>query len=115
LFAGVGVGDANDALYDAYQENGLTGAYEHKFNAHNQYLQTFIGLGLVGFLSLLSLTLLPLVRTALRKEFLPFIFFLLIVLNFFVESMLQTAAGVLFFGFFYCFFYLVNEKQLYGD
>nr|MCU0360939.1 O-antigen ligase family protein [Bacteroidia bacterium] len=54
---GLGVGDANDALYKAYANNGITGALEHRLNAHNQYLQTFLGMGFFGFLLLLYLSL----------------------------------------------------------
>ena len=47
---GVSVGDTNDALYLAYEQNGLIGALDHKLNAHNQFFQTFIGLGVIGFM-----------------------------------------------------------------
>jgi len=112
LFFGTGVGDANDRLYEMYKQSGLTGAYEHKFNAHNQFLQTFIGLGLMGFL-LLALMTFGMVFKAFKKgNFMLGIFSLLIILNFMVESMLQTSAGVLFFVFFSCFFEMVNEEKL---
>jgi O-antigen ligase len=112
FWLGTGVGDANDALYNSYKKNGLTGAYDHKFNAHNQYFQTFIGLGIVGFLVLIVLTFGYLIKGIVKKHFLLFLFSLLIVLNFFVESMLQTSAGVLFFTFFFCLYNLVNEDEL---
>ncbi|MCC6369687.1 MAG: O-antigen ligase family protein [Bacteroidia bacterium] len=115
LWMGVGVGDANNKLYQAYQKNGLTGAYEHKLNAHNQYLQTGVGIGLIGLIILFMLTFWQLIKAIKRRNFIAVIFALLIVLNFFVESMLQTAAGVLFFTFFYCFFNIVNQRQLEVD
>jgi len=111
---GTGVGDANDALYNAYAANGLTGALEHKFNAHNQFLQTFIGLGIVGFVLLLLLTLGQFIKAIVTRNFMLFLFSLLILLNFMVESMLQTAAGVLFFAFFFCLFNLTDQKKLSG-
>ncbi len=112
FWLGTGVGDANDALYKAYEANGLTGALSHKFNAHNQYFQTFIGLGVIGCLILFVLTFGYLIKGILKKHFLLFLFSLLIVLNFAVESMLQASAGVLFFVFFFCFFNLVSEEEL---
>jgi O-antigen ligase len=112
FFTGTGVGDANAALYKAYEEQGLTGAFELKLNAHNQYLQTFLGMGILGFLLLLQMTLGDLVRALFRRQFLLFIFSLLIVMNLMVESMLQRSAGVLFFCFFYCFLHLVKEEDL---
>jgi O-antigen ligase len=109
---GVTVGDANDALYKAYEQNGLTGALEHKLNAHNQYFQTFIGLGMIGFLLLSALTFGQFIKAVLRKNILLLIFSILIVLNFVVESMLQRADGILFFVFFFCLFNLdkINDE-----
>ena len=109
---GVGVGDANDALYAAYEKEGLTGALSHKFNAHNQYFQTCIGMGLPGFMLLCLLTFWQIVVAIQKKNPLHLVFAILIVLNFLVESMLQTAAGVLYFGFFYAFFNAPNAKEL---
>lgn len=95
---GVSPGDANEALYKSYEQNGLTGAFEKKLNAHSQYFQTGVGLGVIGLLSLLLIFAFPFFRHP-RKLLL---FFLLITAAHFVtESMLQTMAGCIFFGFFY--------------
>jgi O-antigen ligase len=112
LVFGTGVGDANDELYRAYENNGLSGALRHKLNAHNQYLQTTIGMGLVGLALLVMINFGSLIYSIRKKHFLFFIFSILVILNFMVESMLQRSDGVLFFAFFYCFFYLVNESSL---
>jgi O-antigen ligase len=109
---GTGVGDANDELYKAYEKNGLTGALSYKLNAHNQYLQTFIGMGIIG-LGLLLLILFSGILDAVRNSnFFLFLFLLLIIMNFTVESMLQRSDGVLFFAFFYCFFNMTDEERL---
>ena len=112
---GTGVADANDELYRVYEKEGMTGAFEHKLNAHNQYFQTFIGMGFIGFILLLLLTVLPLFFSMLKQHFYELLFWVLIVLNFFVESMLQTAAGVLFFAFFYCFITNTDERLLINE
>jgi len=109
---GIGVGDVNDALYEAYEQNGITGALNHKLNAHNQFFQTFIGLGVVGIILLLVLTLGQLIKALVKRNVLLFIFSLLIILNFLVESMLQTSAGILYFTFFFCLFNLTDQKKL---
>lgn len=103
---GVGVGDANDALLRKYEENGITGALEHRLNAHNQFFQTFIGLGVIGFLLLLLMTVGEMVYGIVRKNFILALTMLLVVLNFLVESMLQASAGTLFVIFFLCLFNL---------
>lgn len=112
FIAGTGVGDANDALKEAYRQNGLTGAYEHHFNAHNQFFQTFIGMGVIGFCLLLLITFGTMIMALKQKQFVLFVFSLLICLNFMVESMLQTSAGVLFFVFFSCLFARITEQEL---
>lgn len=109
FFLGTGVGDANDELYKSYISNGLEGAYAKKLNAHNQFLQTFIGIGFWGFLSLFLISIRQIFIAYNKKNILMFVFFLIISLNFLVESILQTSAGVLFFVFFYC---LINKSKI---
>ncbi len=115
LIVGTGVGDANDELYLAYKKNGLTGALSHHLNAHSQYFQTFIGMGMIGFGILLLLTFGQLMNAVIKKNYLLIIFSILIVLNFLVESMLQTAAGILFFTLFYSILTMIKEKDLQVD
>ncbi len=100
LLLGVTPGDANDALYKAYEKAGMTGALNKHLNAHNQFLQTAIGTGLIGAILLGFLTLGILIVGFIRKEIMIILFALIIILNFLVESMLQTQAGTLFFVFF---------------
>ncbi|MHB8259523.1 MAG: O-antigen ligase family protein [Bacteroidia bacterium] len=95
---GVSPGNANDALFEAYQKDGLTDAYNKKLNAHSQYFQIAIGLGLVGLLSLLSLFVVPLFA---NRNKMVFLFVGITALNFLTESMFQAMAGCIFFGYFY--------------
>jgi len=95
---GVAPGDANDELYKNYKQHGITGAYVKKLNAHNQYFQTGVGLGIIGLLSLLALFIVPLVEN--RKKLTVF-FVVITTLSFLTESMLQTMAGCIFLGYFY--------------
>jgi len=109
---GTGTGDANDELQARYVANGLTGAREHNLNAHNQFFQTFIALGVFGFIVLLVLTLGTMIRGFISKNVFLWLFSLLIILNFLVESMLQTQAGNLFYVFFLCLFLSYNPLLL---
>jgi O-antigen ligase len=99
---GVGSGDANDVLRARYEEKGLTGALEHNLNAHNQFFQTFIALGIIGFVMLLLITFGVMIYGFLRANVILGLFGIIIILNFLVESMLQTQAGNLFFVYFLC-------------
>jgi O-antigen ligase len=112
---GTGVGDANDQLYIAYEANGITGALSHKLNAHNQYLQTFIGMGLIGFFLFLLILLNGLIISFRKRHVFFFLFITLTAMHFSVESMLQRSDGILFFAFFYCFFCLTNEEKLLNE
>ena len=97
---GVGTGDVKDELMKEYEKKGISNAMEHRLNAHNQYYQVFISLGLAGFLSFLACLLLPLRQSIIRKQFVYFVFLILVMINLLAESMLETQAGVLFYAFF---------------
>ncbi len=102
MLFGTTAGDANDKLVEAYEREGLAGALRKKLNAHNQFLQTFIGTGLIGFILLLLMTFGSLIYGFIKKNYLLALFSTLIIFNFLVESMLQAQAGFIFFVFFFC-------------
>lgn len=96
---GVGTGDVKDALLTKYAENGITNALNLRLNAHNQYLQTTITLGIPGILMLLSGLLFALVKAIQRQNLLLLLFTVVVSFNFMVESMLERQAGVVFYSF----------------
>ncbi len=100
LLLGVAPGDVNDKLYKKYEELGYEGALKHKLNAHNEFVQTFIGLGIIGFVVLLLQFVLPGIVMFKEKNILYLLFLTLLFVNFLVESMLQTQAGNIFYAFF---------------
>lgn len=97
---GVGTGDVKAALMQKYQKLGMTGAYENKLNAHNSYYQLFIALGIPGITLFLLSLFLPFIQAFKRKKWVLVLFITMIIIHFMVESMLETQAGVLFYGFF---------------
>lgn len=101
-FSGYGTGDVKDVLLDRYAERGLAPAVEKRLNAHNQFLQSWVALGLAGLL--LLVWMLPAAAWRFRSSPLFFGFLLLTGFNFLVESMLETQAGVTFWALFYCLF-----------
>ncbi len=112
LLFGVSPGDSNDKLYEAYRANGLTGALNKKLNAHNQFLQTFLGCGIFGFLILLLISAGLIVVGFVKSNYILLAFGVLVTLNFAVESMLQTQAGIVFYVFFLCIFLHYNLSEL---
>jgi O-antigen ligase len=109
---GTTAGDVNDKLIESYEKEGLTGALTKKLNAHNQFLQTFIGTGFIGFVLLILMTLFLIVYSFIKKNYILMLLSILISLNFMVESMLQTQAGFTFFTFFLCLILKYNLKAV---
>ncbi|MHC1706081.1 MAG: O-antigen ligase family protein [Bacteroidales bacterium] len=106
---GVGTGDVKDALLQKYEENHITAAITKRLNAHNQYLQTCIALGLIGLLVLLLCLLLPAISAIKNHDLLYFLFLMLVFLNLLFESMLERQAGVVFYSFFNALLFVKQE------
>lgn len=100
FWLGTGTGDVKDNLMSKYSSLHIITAEHEKLNAHNQFLETFIGLGVAGFLLLLLLVFQPLYSGTKENNILKISFALLIAVNFLFESMLNTEAGAVFFAFF---------------
>ena len=101
LWIGAGTGDAKDKMMEKYKEKGMISEYENKLNSHNQFLNTFIALGILGFTVLLLCFIVPFYFSIKEKTFLFAAFAIITGFNFSVESMLETQAGVIFYAFFY--------------
>jgi len=97
---GVGTGDANDALAETYSASNETEMKERKFNAHNQFLQTSISLGIIGLLALIIPYLMVIYFSVISKNINTAMFVLLALVNMLFEAMLETQAGVIFISFF---------------
>lgn len=118
LLFGVGTGDVKDELINAYKTKNIHAALESKLNAHNQYLQTFVSLGIPGFLVLLAMLLIPAWMSLKRNQYLFFSFLLLFAINIMVESMLEVQQGVIFYAFFnalLCWSMIKGDEQLAHD
>ncbi|GAG69370.1 unnamed protein product, partial [marine sediment metagenome] len=103
---GVGQGDIKMELHNQAKKKGYSQIVEKNLNIHNQFLETFVGLGIGGFILLVLMLFGPILR--LSGKFLElFIYFIIIVtVNLVFESMFNRLAGVFFFAFFYCLFVL---------
>ena len=100
---GTGTGDGQAALHDYYSTyntstTGLT------YNAHNQYLQTTIELGLVGLLLLLICIFRP-AFNAVQYPPIHIAFIILFGLMCITESVLARQKGIVFFTMFQSLFF----------
>lgn len=89
---------SGDATHDGYQNK----------NFHNQYVQIFAEIGIIGLLLLLSIVFLNLIRAIRTKDFVHISFAVLIISLFFTESFLSRQRGIVFFTILFCIF---NAKK----
>jgi O-antigen ligase len=97
---GVGTGDVKQAFLKDYTLTGNTTGQEANLNAHNQYLQTSVALGLTGLLILVLTFLFPFILALRKGAWMYGAFLLLVAFNLLFESMLERQAGVMFYAFF---------------
>lgn len=113
--AGIGTGDVQDALQLEYKKAGFDVGYESRLNAHNQYLETWIGIGIVGFLSLITCLLAPAIRSYQENNTLYLAFLGLMVISFITECMLCRQQGVVFYAMFNSLFAFHLQKKSNSD
>ncbi|MDP1621537.1 MAG: O-antigen ligase family protein [Bacteroidales bacterium] len=102
---GVGTGDVKDALMEQYKANSQTKVLDQKLNAHNQYIQTFISLGIIGIIALVYVLAYPAIRSFRQEYYIYFIFLVIFSFNILVESMFEVQAGVIFYAAFNALLY----------
>ncbi len=111
---GLGTGDTSDEMAKRYAVRGMTEAAALRLNCHNQFLETQLSVGILGLLSLVLTTLYGAWIGFKRKNYIYLTFSLCCLCNFMAESMLETQAGVVFFAFFNCFFFVqLNQLSSY--
>lgn len=110
---GVGTGDVKDALLEEYASQGIAYAYSRNLDAHNQYLQTYLSVGLIGFLVLITMLAWPAIIAFTKRDYIYFFFILLFAMSILTESMFENQAGSVFYAFFNAliFWYLPVKKK----
>jgi O-antigen ligase len=113
FFTGVGTGDALNAL-NTKRDVSWFDAFK-TYNAHNQYLETFLRFGVVGFVTLLSILYYQ-IRIAIKtKNFFYSSFLLIFSLSMLTESMLVRNKGITFFAFFSGLNFLLAARAELND
>lgn len=102
-FLGTRIGEKQNLLNEKYKQyNIYTGNPDLgdtgylNYNFHNQYLETLVGTGIIGLILLLFIIFYIFVRHR-SKLFFPFVVYLLVLLFFIFESVLERQAGIVFF------------------
>lgn len=112
---GVGAGDVRSELDNVYLENNYFESLNKRLNSHNQFMQTWIAVGVLGFLFLLSIFAFTAFDAIKNKNLIALGLCLLLFLNFLTESMLETQSGVVFFSFFMSAIFVNNRKINLND
>lgn len=93
--AGAGTGDVKDVLIAKNMELGNTGVAEKKLNAHNQFLNSWVQLGLAGFLFLTGIFVTAFANAA-RYKLLPLtLMTLAFLVTMLFESFVETQGGII--------------------
>jgi O-antigen ligase len=111
---GYGTGDVQDELTRTYTKNeyvSLLYFSQTRFNAHNQFLETAVGLGAIGLLVFLLGIGLACKFAVRNKNHLYLIFIGFFVVSCITESMLERQNGVVFFAFFNSFLLLHSIRK----
>ncbi|MEY3450787.1 MAG: hypothetical protein RL711_612 [Bacteroidota bacterium] len=101
---GVGTGDIDDALIAEYHIKDFRVGYFWKYNAHNQYIQTLLGQGLIGLCLLLALFVIPFIHGWQKRDYLYLSFCILFFSLCITETTFTNVKGLSFFSFFNSFF-----------
>jgi len=110
---GVGPGNTTSTLDTYYEKVGFTYALQLHYNTHNQFLQTFLALGMLGVLILFVLFSIAIWHSLNKKDSVMFLFIISFLLFSISESTLTVNKGIVFFSIFLCFFSYLPEKSSY--
>lgn len=102
---GVGHESTQEAIGQAIEKNASTRF--RNYNAHNQFLETALGNGILALLLLVAMV----VRLLLKGGPYAACFAISFVFLFMVESYLNRQAGMIIFTFWYCFFLKTDVKR----
>jgi len=98
---GVGAYNVKEYLNQEYIKRDMKSAVTVKLNAHNQFLETWLGMGIFGLITLLLMFIVPLWSGIKSSNWLLVGFSCLCGLGFMFESMLERILGIVFFIIFY--------------
>jgi len=97
---GNGTGDVMDTIEGTASKHGITNTI-NSYDPHNQFLYTFLALGITGVLCLMACLFLPLYQILLSSLFLHRCFIVIMVIACITESVFELQKGIVFFSIFH--------------
>jgi O-antigen ligase len=110
-WTGYAPADVRVVLNEVYLSHNMAPNWFYDYNVHNQYIHTYLGLGIVGLLLLLTMLISGLISSNKKKDKLFFFFILLISIAFLTEVVLALNKGIVFYSYFYALF---SSKKIYS-
>ena len=114
-FFGYGTGMETTVLNKAYLENDMDFSHKKKYNAHNQYLNFLLELGMLGLVIFIYFISINVFRSVKTKNHYQFLFLLFIMCISCTENILVRNMGITFFALFFNISKLAfnnEEKQI---
>lgn len=101
IWFGVGTGDIRDYLNEVYSQHGLLDGGYINYNTHNEYVETILRHGLVGFSFLTFIYLWGLYKAISGRNYYLIVFLLIFTLASWSEALLSVNKGIVFFSLYY--------------
>jgi O-antigen ligase len=99
---GIGIGDTEAALIEKYKKINFVTGVQNQFNAHNQYLEFWIGSGIVAILCFVLLIFSEGYDAYINRNVVLLGLLYIFLISCFTESVINRQAGRIFFIFFLC-------------
>jgi len=109
---GIGTANTEEFLNYKLREIGLEELAKQNLNPHNQYLQTWLEVGVFGFLIILAIGISSIIEGVKDRNFILIFTSFALMFNMLFESILQRQSGIVFFSFALCFLMLYRKKEV---
>jgi O-antigen ligase len=110
---GTGTGGTLDVLVAHYKKANL-GDFNSDYNAHNQYIETYLEIGLLGFISLLLCFLIPFLYAIRNKNRLLASFVIIVALVCLSECFFERGKGIMLYVSFVSLFMFTKKEYGYS-
>jgi O-antigen ligase len=110
-FLGVGTGDVKDALVQRNTQNGYIDVAQRNMNAHNQFLNVWVSLGIFGAAFLICFFLFPFIYPPTDQSFIFRLIIFILFSSLLAESFLETQAGIIPVSFLMCMLTQVKSSN----
>ena len=109
LVIGTGTGGTSEVLHQYYTQVDL-GDFSKYYNAHNQYIQTYLEIGIAGVVVLILCFFIPIVYAVKSRNKVLLSLVIMICLGCLSEGMLERGRGLIFYMSFVSLFMFTKNK-----